>query len=108
MTALAALVALGYAVVNAFGAWSVVRRRSAIAALFLAAAASLTIGAVAAGFGSAAATPFVAVGAVAASAASWWNARSVLRRVVAQRHLVRASAGVLATLLAFLATRWPA
>jgi hypothetical protein len=103
-TVVAALVALVYAVVNAFGAWAVVRRRSSIGATFFVAAVALTIGAVAIGFAMPSATSFVASGAVAASIASWWNARVFLRQVVLRRHVARALAGTVATALAYLAT----
>jgi hypothetical protein len=101
----AAFVALGYAVVNAFGAWAVVRRRSSIGATFFVAAVALTIGAVAIVFAMPSATQFVAFGAVTASIASWWNARVFLSRVVLRRHVARALAGAIATALAYLATR---
>ena len=101
----AATVALAFAVVNAFGAWAVVRRRSSIGAAFFAAAVALTIGAVAILFARPAATAFVAVGVVAASLASWWNARVFLGRVVVRSHVVRAAVGVVATALAYLSTR---
>ena len=96
--------ALGYAVVHAFGAWAVVRRRSAFGAAFFLAAVLLTVGGVAVAFGLPGAVPLVAGGALMASATSWRNARLVLRRVVPWRHVLRASAGVLTVLLAYLAT----
>jgi hypothetical protein len=101
----AATLAVAYAVVNAFGAWAVVRRRSSIGATFFVAAVALTIGAVAISFGRPSATIFVAVGAGAASLASWWNARVFLGRVEIRRHVARAAFGVAATVLADLATR---
>lgn len=104
-TVVAALVALVYAIVNAFGAWAVVRRRSSIGATFFVAAVALTIGAVAIVFAMPSATPFVAFGAVAASVASWWNARLFLAQVVLRSHVARALAGAIATALAYLATR---
>jgi hypothetical protein len=104
ITAAAATVAVAYAVVNAFGAWAVVRRRSSIGAAFFLAAVALTIGAVAIVFARPSATVFVAVGAVAASMASWWNAKVLLRRIVIRRHLVRAAVGAAATVLTYLAT----
>ncbi|MFN2322815.1 MAG: hypothetical protein ABR510_07640 [Trueperaceae bacterium] len=102
MLALAA--ATVYAAVNAFGAWSVVRRRSRVAAAFLLAAAILTVGAVALGFGSPSAAVLVPVGALLASLASWWNARIVLRRMVPRRHAVRAVAGACVAALAIWAS----
>ncbi len=107
MTAVAALAfaaAIGYAAVNAFGAWAVVRRRSRVAAAFLLAAALLTVGAVALAFGSPSATVLVPFGALLASFASWWNARIVLRRTVPRRHAVRAVAGACVAALAVWAS----
>jgi hypothetical protein len=104
-TAFALLVAIGYAAVNAFGAWAVVRRRSSIGGTFFAAAVLLTIGAVAIGYAVPSATAFVAIGAVLASLASWWNARVFLGRVVLGRHVARALAGLVAAGLSYLATR---
>jgi len=104
-TLLAALMALSYAAVNAFGAWAVVRRRSSIGAAFFLAAVMLTIGTVAIGYTLPSATGFVAIGAALASIASWWNARVFLGRVVPRRHAARAVAGAVVTALAFVATR---
>lgn len=101
----AALAAAAYAAVNAFGAWAVVRRRSRVAAAFLVAAALLVVGAVALAFGAASAAGWVPAGAALASLASWWNARTVLRRVVPRRHLARAVAGVVVAALAVWAAR---
>jgi hypothetical protein len=92
--------AIGYAAVNAFGAWAVVRRRSRVAAVFLVAAALLTVGAVALAFGSPSAAALVPLGALLASFASWWNARIVLRRMVPRRHALRALAGIAIAALA--------
>lgn len=103
--AVAAVVfAFGYAVVNAFGAWAVVRRRSAFGAAFFAAAVLLTVGGVAVGFGLPGAVPLVLAGAVTASLTSYRNARLVLRKVVPWRHALRAAAGVVAVALTLLAT----
>ena len=97
--------ALGYAAVNAFGAWAVVRRRSRVAAAFLVAAALLTVGAVALAFASPSAALLVPAGALLASLASWWNARLVLRRFVPRRHALRALAGAAIAALAVWASR---
>jgi hypothetical protein len=103
--AVAAVVfAFGYAVVNAFGAWAVVRRRSAFGAAFFIAAVLLTVGGVAVGYGLPGAVPLVTAGALMASLTSWRNARIVLRRVVPWRHALRAAAGAVAVVLTFLAT----
>ena len=103
--AFALAAAAGYAAVNAFGAWAVVRRRSRVAAAFLISAALLTVGAVAIAFASPSAAVLVPLGALLASLASWWNARIVLRRIVPRRHAVRAVAGALVAALAVWATR---
>ncbi len=95
---------LGYAVVNAFGAWAVVRRRSAFGAAFFVAAVLLTVGGVAVGYGLPGAVPLVTAGALMASLTSWRNARLVLRRVVPWRHALRAAAGGVAIALTLLAT----
>ncbi len=100
MTVVATLVGLAYAVVNLFGAWSVVRIRSRVAAAFLLAAALLTVAAVAVAYRSPAAVACAAAGVLTASLASWWNAAVVLRRVVPRRHLLRAGVGL--TVLALI------
>lgn len=103
--AVAAIVfAFGYAVVNAFGAWAVVRRRSLFGAAFFLAAVLLTVGGVAVGYGLPGAVPLVAAGALTASLTSYRNARAVLRRVVPWRHALRAAAGIVAVALTLLAT----
>jgi hypothetical protein len=101
----AIVVALVYALVNAFGAWMVSRRHSGVAAGFFGAAVALTVGAVAIAFGLPGAVGLVAIGALSASLSSWQNARLVMLRVVAWRHLLRASVGVLVVALAYLAVR---
>lgn len=101
--ALAVVAVLVYAVVNAFGSWAVVRRRSSIGGAFFAAAALLTVGAVAVAFGLPGARPLVVIGVVVASTTSWWNARAVLRRLVPWRHAVRAAAGASVVALTFWA-----
>ena len=103
--AVALLLTVGYAAVNAFGAWAVVRRRSSIGGTFFAAAVALMIGAVAIGYALPSATAFVAIGALLASFASWWNARVFLGRVVVGRHVARALVGAVAAVLAYVATR---
>ena len=105
MTALAVVVTAAYAVINAFGAWAVLRRRQAVALGFMAAAVVLTVAAVATGFGHASAFVLTLIGAVGASLTSWINARTVLGRVVAWRHVLRASYGVIVVLLVGLALR---
>lgn len=104
MTVVATLAGLAYAVVNLFGAWSVVRIRPGVAGAFLLAAALLTVAAVAAAYRAPVATVWAAAGALVASLASWWNAAVVMRRVVPRRHLLRAVAGLLLVALVYWAT----
>ena len=99
----AMVVALGYAVVNAFGTWMVARRNSAVAAGFFAAAISLTVGAMAVAFALSGAVVWVTIGASLASLSSWFNARLVMRRVVAWRHWLRLFVGVVVVASAYVA-----
>jgi hypothetical protein len=101
----AMVIALGYAVVNAFGTWMVARRNSGVAAGFFAAAISLTVGAMAVAFALPGAVVWVTSGALLASLSSWFNARLVMRRVVAWRHWVRFAVGVIVVASAYLAVR---
>ncbi len=84
------LAVLLYAVVNAFGAWAVSRRKPWLAALFILAASLLTVAAVALGYTLPLARVLLALGLVLASVTSWLNARIVLGRVVWRHHLIRA------------------
>jgi hypothetical protein len=97
--------AIGYAVVSVFGAWSVVRRRRALAFTFMASAALLTVGGVAAAYRLPESAWLIGAGAATASGASLWNALRVLPRVVARNHVARAVAGLVLTLAAALAFR---
>lgn len=99
------LAASAYSVVNTFGAWTVVRRKPRLAALFMLAAALLVVGAVAAAYRLVEAAWFLGAGAVAASLASWLHARWVLGRVVPLYHALRAAGGGALTLLAYLLLR---
>lgn len=94
------LASLGYAIVSTFGAWTVVRRRRALAFAFLASAALLTVGGVAAAYRLPESAWLIGAGALAASAASLWNARRVLQRVVVRNHVARLAVGALLTLAA--------
>ncbi len=96
------LLVLAYVVVNTFGAWAVIRRKPWIAGLFMLAAAVLTVAAVALGYALGASLWLVLTGALLASLASLLNARIVLGRVVAWRHLIRAAVGVVVVVLAWL------
>jgi hypothetical protein len=95
----------GYAVTSTFGAWTVVRRRRALAFTFLAAAAVLTVGGVAAAYRLPESAWLIGAGSALASGASLWNAVRVLRRVVLGNHLARGVAGVVLTVVAALAFR---
>lgn len=94
-----------YAVVDVFGAWTVVRRRPRLSFLFMASAATLTVGGVAAYYRLPETWAFLAAGAGASSLASWLNARLILGRVVARNHAGRALVGIV---LVVLALSWAA
>lgn len=87
------LTAIAYSVVSTFGAWSVARRRRGLAFTFLASAALLMVGGVAAAYRLPESVWILAVGAALASLASLWNAQRVLHQVIIVRHLARAAAG---------------
>lgn len=93
MHVVVALLLFGYAVVNAVGAWAVVRRRSWVAALFMLTAAVLTVGAVALIYGVSASFWLVLVGVLGASAMSFVNALVIIGRILWRAHLLRAAAG---------------
>ncbi len=97
---LLAIASFGYAVASTFGAWTVVRRRRALFWTFMASAALLTVGGVAAAYRLPETWMLLAAGALAGSGASLWNARRVLGRVVARNHLARALAGAALAILA--------
>jgi|SRR6056297_1130051 len=99
------IASLGYAVVSTFGAWTVVRRRRALAFAFMASAALLTVGGVAAAYRLPETWILLAAGSATASAASLWNARRVLGRVVVRNHLARAGLGLALTVLAAVTLR---
>ena len=101
MNFVVAVLVAGYAVVNAFGAWAVVRRRGWVAALFMLAAAVLTVAAVALAYGVPVASWLVVVGVVLASAMSFVNAAVILGRVLWRAHILRAAAGVALAVAAF-------
>lgn len=99
------LASIGYAVTSTFGAWTVVRLRRALAFTFLAAAALLTVGGVAAAYRLPESAWLIGTGSALASAASLWNAARVLQRTVVRNHLARALAGLILTIVAALAFR---
>lgn len=103
MLVLAFLATVAYAVVNAFGAWAVIRRKGWVAALFMLTASVLTVAAVS----LLTVLPFVrtllASGLALASLTSLLNAQIVLGRVVWRHHLLRAAVALAIYLLATLA-----
>ena len=94
--------AFGYAVVDVFGAWTVVRRRPRLSFLFMVAAAVLTVGGVGAVYRVPETWIFFAAGAGASSIASYLNARLILARVTIINHLARLVAGVALAAAAWL------
>jgi hypothetical protein len=102
---LALTVAFGYALLNTFVAWTLLRRRPGVAAAFFLAAVALTVGAVAIAYGVGESVALVALGSLLASFASARLAWVGLRRRIPWRHALRAAIGVTAVVLAFLATR---
>ena len=103
---LAALATIVYALVNAFGAWAVVRRKSWVAALFMASASLLVVSAVALAYSLPAARILLGLGLVLASITSLLNAGIVLGRVVWSFHLLRALIAALIFALASLGLPW--
>jgi hypothetical protein len=101
MSILAAIATLGYAFINAFGTWMVVRRKPWVAGLFMLSATVLVIAF--AGFVGVFrhTLPILAVGLILASVSSLINAHIVLGKVVWKHHLTRALAGLLIFLLAY-------
>jgi drug/metabolite transporter superfamily protein YnfA len=87
---LAFLAAALYAVVNAFGAWAVIRRKRWVAALFMLAASVLIVAAVALVSDLPFTRVLLAGGLVLASLTSLLNASVVLGRIVWRHHLFRA------------------
>ncbi len=107
MPLLAFLVTAMYAVVNAFGAWLVSRRKPWIAALFMLCAVILVVAAAA----FIAAIPYtrvvLAVGLVAASITSYLNAAVVIGKVVPRNHVIRALAALMIYAVGELAVWYP-
>lgn len=93
---------LAYAVIDAFGAWAVIRRKPRIAALFMLAAVILTVAGVALGYTFAAGFWLSLIGVALSSYASWLNARIVIGRVVWRHHLLRAGLGTVLVVLVAL------
>lgn len=101
MNFVVAVFLFGYAVVNAFGAWAVVRRKSWVAALFMLAAAVLTVAAVALAYEVPGSLWLVVIGVVLASIMSFVNAAVMIGRVLWRAHALRAIAGA-----ALVAATW--
>lgn len=92
MLLLSALLATAiYAVINAFGAWAVIRRKGWMAALFMLAASVLTVAAVAMVTDLPFTRVLLASGLTLASLTSLLNASVVLGRIVWRHHLFRAT-----------------
>lgn len=105
MPFLAFLATAAYALVNAFGAWLVSRRKGWIAGLFMLSAAILVIAAAAFVSSIPYTRVILAVGLVLASVTSYLNAQIVIGRVVWRNHLVRALVAVALYALGVLALR---
>lgn len=88
------MAALLYALVNAFGAWMVARRKPWLAALFMVAACLLVIACAALVFDFPYTRTLLAAGLVTASVASFVNAHVMLGGVVWRFHLLRAAVGL--------------
>lgn len=99
----AVLLCFAYAVVNAVGAWAVVRRKPWVAGLFMVTAAILTVAGVVVAYALREGAWLTAVGALLASGVSLANAKVVLGRVVPRFHLLRLGAGLALVALAFVA-----
>ncbi len=100
MLILAAIATLAYAFVNGFGAWMVVRRKPAVAGLFMVAASVLVVAFASFVFDFPYSRVLLASGLLLATVASWLNARIVLGRVVWRHHLLRTFLGLVIYLLA--------
>ena len=105
MLVLAALLTLIYALVNALGAWLVVRRKLWVAVLFMVAAALLIVSVVGLLSFADYALPLVLFSVSAASVASFLNAHVVLGNVVWRFHVLRAAVGAVIYFCAWLALR---
>ena len=105
MLVLAAVATFLYALINAFGAWMVVRRKPWLAALFMAAACLLMIAFAALAFDFPYTRILLAMGLVTASVASLLNAHVMLGGVVWRYHLLRATVGLAVYLVANVGLR---
>ena len=105
MPLLAFLATALYAVVNAFGAWLVSRRKPWVAGLFMLSAVVLVIAAAAFVSSIPYTRIILAAGLILASVTSYINAEVVIGRVVWRNHLVRALVALALYLLGELAVR---
>jgi len=104
---LAFLLTTAYAVVNAFGAWLVSRRKPWVARLFMLAAVILVVAAAAFISDIPYTRAILVAGLVAASVASYVNAAVVIGRVVWRNHIIRALVALLIYAVGELAVRRP-
>lgn len=102
MHLLLSLVAFGLVAINGFGAWAVSRRRPLVARLFLAAALTSCVTAVAYLFDDPSAWWLLVAASLLTFFTSWLNARLVLGVVVWSNHLARG--GVLLAIVVI--ARW--
>lgn len=105
MTVLAFLATAAYALVNAFGAWLVSRRKGWVAGLFMLSATILTVAAAALVSNIPYTRVILAVGLVLAWVTSLLNAQIVIGQVVWRNHLVRGLAALLIYVLGASAVR---
>ena len=105
MLFLAAFATFLYALVNAFGAWMVVRRKGWVALLFMLASALLLVSFVALLTGVSYTLPLLLSSVSLAWIASFLNAHVILGTVVWRFHVLRAGVGVLIYLFAYFAVR---
>ncbi len=95
-----------YAVVNAFGAWLVSRRKPWVARLFMLSAVVLVIAAAALASSIPYTRTILVIGLVLASVSSYVNAQVVIGRVVWRNHTVRALVALLIYLIGEVAMRY--
>lgn len=107
MPLLAFLMTTAYAVVNAFGAWLVSRRKPWVARLFMLSAVILVVAAAAFISNIPYTRAILAAGLILASVTSYINAEVVIGRVVWRNHIIRALAALMIYAVGALAVRYP-
>lgn len=107
MPLLAFLATALYAVVNAFGAWLVSRRKPWVARLFMLSAVILVVAAAAFISNIPYTRAILAAGLILASVTSYINAEVVIGRVVWRNHIIRALAALMIYAVGALAVRYP-